>query len=321
MTPSGFSAIVKIHMENQAAETAWGPIFQVALEQLAPIEGRVIQDAGAYQILPAYLKTLVNLCRIGFVRYTLLNLMERGVPGARGGILCRKRYITDKLDGALQAGVQSIVILGSGFDTLTYRLPALASRQVFEVDFPKIIQTKKETLERIFGRVPAYVKLVPLDFDGQDLQVELGQAGYSGEQATFFVWEGVTQYISEMAVRRVFDFFRQAPPGSQLVFTYIRKDFIEGKNLYGQKIMYHQTRVAKQLWQFGLDPTEIEPFLSRYGWKELEQMGSAEYQQRYLEPVNRHLQVMEVERAVHAERMAEVPHTYTKQIPRYLLFF
>lgn len=216
-------------MENKAAKTAWGPMFQVALEQLVPEGQRVIHDPIAYQLMPAYLKGLVNLCRLGTLRRTLLNLADRQVPGIRGGVLCRKRYVEGKLGDALNAGFQSIVVLGAGFDTLAYRVPDLASRQVYEVDLPQIIQSKEARLQRLFGWVPAHVKLVSIDFDSQELEAVLRQAGYLGAEPAFFVWEGVTQYISETAVRSVFEFFRKASSGSQLVFTYVRKDFIEGK--------------------------------------------------------------------------------------------
>jgi O-methyltransferase involved in polyketide biosynthesis len=62
---------------------------------------------------------------------------------------------------------------------------------------------------------------------------------------------------------------------------------------------------VKQFWKFGLEPTEIGAFLEYYLWKELDQAGSTEYQQRYLTPLNRSLSAMEVERVVHAERIAD----------------
>ena len=52
-----------------------------------------------------------------------------------------------------------------------------------------------------------------------------------------------------------------------------------------------------------LERDAIGAFLVQYSWRELEQAGSAEYQERYLEPMNRTLLVMDVERAVQAERM------------------
>jgi hypothetical protein len=73
-------------MENRAAKTAWGPMFQVALEQLVPEGQRVVHDALVYRFMPSYLWGMVTLCRVDFVRGTLLNLMDRKVPGIRGGI-------------------------------------------------------------------------------------------------------------------------------------------------------------------------------------------------------------------------------------------
>ena len=292
-------------MENKAARTALGPTFQVALEQWAPESQRLIHDPIAYQFLPAGLKSIVSLCRLDFFRKALLRLINLGGPGLRGGLLCRKRYIADQLNLALHAGIHTVVVLGCGFDSLVYRESCLSSRQVYEVDLPQVIQAKEAVLHQCFGQVPAHVKLVAMDFDGDDLCRTLRQAGYTANEPAFFIWEGVTQYLPEGAVRGVFELLQPAAAGSQLVFTYIRKDFIDGTNLYGQKYLYRQTRLVKQFWKFGLEPEAVGAFLEYYSWKELAQAGSAEYQQRYLTPLNRSLSAMEVERVVHAERIAD----------------
>ena len=154
-------------MENKAARTALGPIFQVALEQWVPEQQRLIHDPVAYQFLPANLKKVVNLCRLGFVRHALLSLVNLGGPGIRGGILCRKRYISDVLNKALNAGIHTVVVLGCGFDTLVYRESGLSSRQVYEVDLPQVIQAKETVLHQSFGQVPVHVKLVSMDFEAE----------------------------------------------------------------------------------------------------------------------------------------------------------
>jgi methyltransferase (TIGR00027 family) len=292
------------NMTNKGAKTAWGPMFQVALEQLAPEAQRVVQDALVFQLMPVSFTRFIKLCQLNFLRMALFFVMEHLVPGIRGGILCRKRYVEEKLKNALDAGFQVVVILGAGFDTLAYRLSGLASQQVFEVDLPEVIQSKKVELTRVFGEVPSHVKLVAIDFDHQDLESVMLKEGCLSEKPIFFVWEGVTQYISETAVHAVFKYFKQALPGSQLVFTYIRKDFIDGKQKYGLPVLYRQTRTESNFWQFGLEPDAIGDLLSQYSWIELEQVGSAEYQERFLTPLNRMLPVMEVERAVHAEKAA-----------------
>jgi methyltransferase (TIGR00027 family) len=286
----------------KAAKTGRGPIFQVAFEQLVEKKQRIVQDPVAYRLLPTFLRSFVVLCRISPLRMAFLNLVDRKVPGVHGGILCRKRYIEDKLLAALKDGLRTVVILGAGFDTLAYRRPELASAQVFELDFPGIIQAKQMELQRTFDRIPPQVSLIAVDFNTQDLRTVLQQTGCPLEAASFFIWEGVTQYIPETAVRRVFEFLQKAPTGSQLVFTYVRKDFIEGKNKYGLEVMYQRAVARQNLWQFGLDPQEIAPFLASYSWEEVEQAGAEEYQARYLGPLNRQLKVMEIERVVHAQK-------------------
>jgi O-methyltransferase involved in polyketide biosynthesis len=63
---------------------------------------------------------------------------------------------------------------------------------------------------------------VPVDFETQDLADVLANRGNRPERPTFFVWKAVTQYLTEAAVRRTFDFLATAAPGRRLVFTYVR---------------------------------------------------------------------------------------------------
>ena len=49
----------------------------------------------------------------------------------------------------------------------------------------------------------------------------------------FFIWEAVTQYLEEKSIRMIFDFLSHAYKGSKIVFTYVRKDFLDGNNMYG----------------------------------------------------------------------------------------
>jgi methyltransferase (TIGR00027 family) len=237
------------------------------------------------------------------VREKLFASIDQRVPGVRGGILCRKRYIDDKLEGMLGYGLQTLVILGAGMDTRAYRIPELASLRVYEVDLPETIDAKNAVLRRLFGKVHDHVRLVPVDFDCQELGGALQETGYSRESISFFIWEGVTQYISEAAVSGVLEFLKSAYRGSRLVFTFIRKDFIDGQKMYDLDALYRQTRLKKDFWQFGMQPDEVGDILEAYGWRELEQVGSAEYQQRYLQPAGRVMPVMAVERCVCAEKL------------------
>ncbi|HSF82604.1 MAG TPA: SAM-dependent methyltransferase [Anaerolineales bacterium] len=281
------------------AYTAFRVMFHVALEQYEPEEHRLIHDDLARQMLPGGLKVLTSIFGFKPLRRGFLRLIEQSSPGMRGGF-CRKRYIDDKLVEALDSGIDAVVILGAGLDTRAYRMPQLATLSIYEVDLPQTIDYKRRKLQELYGSVPAHVRLIPIDFDRERLESVLSSHGYSPDQKSFFIWEGVTQYISEAAVHTVFEFLAKARPGSCIVFTYILKDFIDGERIYGQERLYQLTRVKQQLWQFGLHPSQISTFLGKYSWKDCEQVGANEYRQRYLHPLGRTEAVMEIERAVYA---------------------
>jgi methyltransferase (TIGR00027 family) len=296
-------------MENELAPiayTAYRVMFHVALEQYQPDEHRLIHDDLARQMLPGRLKLLVSIFGFKPLRQGFLSLIERGFPGTRGGF-CRKRYMDDKLVEALGSGIDTVMILGSGLDTRAYRIPQLSTLPVYEVDLPQTIAYKERKLRQLYGSVPPHVRLIPIDFDRQTLEDVLKSHGYSLDQKSFFIWEGVTQYISETAVRTVFEFLAKVRPGSRIVFTYIVKDFIDGERTYGLERLYQQTRVKKQMWQFGLQPSQVAAFIGEYSWKELEQVGADEYRQRYLIPMGRTDAVMEIERMVYAEKTTNQP--------------
>jgi methyltransferase (TIGR00027 family) len=191
-------------------------------------------------------------------------------------MLCRKRYIDEKLQGA-DSQIDAAVILGAGFDTRAYRLPVLAETPVYELDLPTNIERKRTRLTKLFHEVPANVTLVPIDFETQDLADSLADHGYRPERPTFFVWEAVTQYLTEPGVRKTFDFLATAAVGSHLVLTYVRKDFLDGTALYGGENAYQEFVVKRQLWHFGMDPDHVAKFLADYGWSETEQMGPQEF--------------------------------------------
>ena len=203
---------------------------------------------------------------------------------------------------ALDSGVNNVVILGSGLDTRAYRIPQLSNLPVYEVDLPQMIAYKESKLRQLYGSVPPHVRLIPIDFDRQMLEDVLKSSGYSPDQKTFFIWEGVTQYISETAVHTVFEFLSTVKPCSRIVFTYIVKDFIGGEKTYGLERLYQQTREKEQIWRFGMQPSQVAKFLGEYAWKELEQVGADEYRQRYLIPLGRTDAVTEIERTVYAEK-------------------
>jgi methyltransferase (TIGR00027 family) len=123
----------------------------------------------------------------------------------------------------------------------------------------------------------------------------LSEHGYRADARTFFVWEGVTQYLTEDAVRTTLTALQAAPAGSRLVFTYIREDFIDGRNMYDAAVLYKRFRQRRQVWKFGLDPDDVAAFVGTYDWQLVEQAGPDYCLQNYIQPAGRDLAASDLE--------------------------
>jgi methyltransferase (TIGR00027 family) len=286
---------------NPAAQTAFGPMVQAAIEQYEVPERRLVDDDLALPFLPAGQRAVVRAMRWPPLRRLTVAAGERAVPGSWSLIACRKRYIDDKLDEAL-GNIDAVVVLGAGMDTKAYHLARRSDIPAFEVDFPVNIDRKRAAVRRAIGGVPASVHLVPLDFERDDLMATLSAHGYRAEARTFFVWEGVTQYLTEDAVRATLVALRGAPTGSRLVFTYVRKDFIDGVNMYDAAILFKRFRERQQVWRFGLDPESVPNFVAEYGWRLVEQAGPDYYLRTYIRPTGRNLGASQLEWTAYAEK-------------------
>lgn len=287
---------------NPAAQTAFGPMLLAAVEHNEPPGRRLVDDDLAELFLPRPLRWLVAATRWAPARRLLVRGSEYTGPGLWANLACRKRFIADKLEAALP-DVEAVVILGAGFDTRPYLLTRRVRLPVFEVDLPVNIARKARTVRRVLGGLPMSVRLVPLDFERDDLLTSLAEHGYRTDYRAFFICEGVTQYLTEDGVRRTLEGLRAAAPGSRLVFTYVRRDFIDGTNLYGTRTLYRNVRQRHQLWHFGLQPDEVAEFIAEYGWRLVEQAGPDELVQRYVAPTGRKLAASQLEWSAYAEKV------------------
>ena len=81
-----------------------------------------------------------------------------------------------------------------------------------------------------------------------------------------FVWEAVTQYLTEDGVRNTLTFLSNVAGGSQLTFTFVRRDCLDGTNLVDAQNWYRDFVVRRRMWHFGLNPPDVAGLLAEYGW-------------------------------------------------------
>jgi len=282
----------------KAINTGMGVAYVRATGNLYPKEKRLFEDPYSEKLLSPLYKFFIFLQRLPKINDAIVKLKEMG------WFFCRFRYIDDVLKNNIKE-IEAVVNLGAGMDCRAYYIPGIESIRYFEVDYPSVIKEKRTKIKKILGKLPAHVVYVPIDFDKQSLDAELKKAGYDLTSKTLFISEGVTQYISKEANDSILKYVAQAALGSKIVFTYILKSLIEGKDLNNstKKSMYKWMVKGFKMWIYGLDPAEISDYLSKYSLSLIEDIGREEVQERYMKLVDLDLKVFEIERIALARVM------------------
>lgn len=283
--------------KQTVGRTALGAATCRLIEQYQPDETRLFNDPVAKELVGAPIRVMMQFASMRNFTIKQTDAVAQGIFGAQ---ICRTRYIDDAVQAALSQGIGQVVILGAGLDTRPYRLPGMDDVKVFEVDLPAVQNDKKKKIKKHFGRLPENVAFIPIDFDTQSLEAVFAETTFDSSRPTVFIWEGVTQYVSEEAVHRTLAFVGKSAPEGIIVFTYVLKSIIERRSdIPGAEHMMDV--VAKTApWVFGLEPSSLPTFLKPFHLALVADVGNADYQEKYLKPLGRNLVVLEGERIVHA---------------------
>jgi methyltransferase (TIGR00027 family) len=264
------------------SQTAEHMAFFRALESVRPPKQRLFHDPFAGHFLDRRLRLMADLARFLPFRILLNRYVDQRCPGARTSGIARTRLIDDFLTAALESGISQVVILGAGFDARAYRIPCSKAVRFFEVDHPDTLKFKQARLETISGAPLRNTRHVEIDFNRQSLRSALTQAGFDPAERTFFIWEGVTNYLRSEAVSGTLRFVGSATPRSQIIFTYVHRDFFRTPHLFqGAARLKRDLERLNEPWTFGLEPDEVPLLLKRCGLCLLKDIGSVEYRLDY----------------------------------------
>jgi methyltransferase (TIGR00027 family) len=162
----------------------------------------------------------------GFVP-KMLRYPYEGIPPASHSSSVRSTFVDAAIERYLP-GVEQFVGLGAGYDTRTVQLQYNREIRCFEVDLPKTQQLKRELLHEC-GVDTSGVKFVTANFLADDWLDHLVKAGFDPRKPTFFLWEGVTYYLSREATEKTFRAIAGSAPGSVVVFDYATVAIIKAR--------------------------------------------------------------------------------------------
>jgi methyltransferase (TIGR00027 family) len=136
-------------------------------------------------------------------------------------IALRTRALDDAWHASRERGARQLVILGAGLDGRAFRLEDLSDVTVFEVDHPSTQALKRERAGALLSRARVQ-RFVPVDFEHDSLVEALAAAGQSASEMTFWLWEGVTTYLTAAAQQVTLDAVAaRSAKGSRIAMTYI----------------------------------------------------------------------------------------------------
>ena len=268
--------------EGEASRTAEYMALFRALETAEAPARRLFEDRFATAFLPARLRLVASLSRFPLAGAIVRAYIDRRWPGARTSAVARTRFIDDAAETALNEGVEQVVILGAGFDARAYRLAAMRHVPVFEMDHPSTSATKRAAVEAGLGSVPSLVRFVAVDFNSGSWHSAMISSGYDPHHRTLFIWEGVTNYLTDGAVDAILRWCAKAAAGSKVLFTYIHSRVLDEPRAFdGTDRLFATLGAASERWTFGLDPSSLASFLAERGLILEADVGAPDYRARY----------------------------------------
>lgn len=127
----------------------------------------------------------------------------------------RTLWFDSKIEVAIKSftgGEAQVVLLGAGMDTRAYRLSCLKESDVFEVDFPEVLQMKTTLLQAAKESIhdQEHLKMiaksltrVEADIRDDDWFEKLQISGFLPQKNTVWVLEGILYYLSDTHAMQV----------------------------------------------------------------------------------------------------------------------
>ena len=265
-------------MRQDYSRTAEAMALIRALEQHQPLAERIIDDpfAATFLLNPFYRR----VARSRWLSRGLLYFLRHWAPGGQELLAIRSRVVDDLV--AAEPGLAQVVILGAGFETHAWRCrTALSQATVFEIDHPATQQTKRAQSQQL--GLPDNLRFVAVDFEKDDFVERLLAAGFNPEMPTYFVWVGVSYYLTAQAVADTLERLSSlSRAGTKLVWDYLLADVIDGTST-NREALGKARRVAQlgEPWLWGITPNELPAYLAGFGFRLVHDYEPAELHERY----------------------------------------
>ena len=242
----------------------------------------IFADTYAYDMISDFWHAIAKHRLISWIT---VHTLFRAFRPIHTEIILRSRYAEDRLMDAVGAGVTQYVILGAGLDTFSIRQDARSEGlRIYELDHPATQEMKRERVLGVYGRIPANLVFVPIDFETDHLDEALAKAGFDPLAPSFFSWLGTTYYLSKDAIRETLGRIAGVvAPGSRMVLDYkLDRDLVPAESLpFADKLDRFVARRGEPMIST-FTPGELRDDMSGFGFEEVEAVTAGDQKRRYL---------------------------------------
>lgn len=202
---------------------------------------------------------------------------RRRVESIWGYTASRTKHFDDFFIAAGAAGIAQVVILAAGLDARAWRLPWVPGTVVYEIDQPKVLDFKAETLRAHSAASVARDVFIPIDLR-QDWPSALLQAGFDAARPTAWLAEGLLPYLSSAAQDLLFErVHRLSAPDSRIAVEAFGAEYFDEEKIRERRAKMQEMRdaVAKSVGEmtdvsdlfFNESHADVAEWLSDHGWE------------------------------------------------------
>lgn len=199
----------------RTADDSWDIATSVGATAVMVALARAAETAGAEPLIrDPFAEPLVSTPELAGVREQVAawwagepdDDSEDGAPDANHMIdyqAVRTHFFDAYFTDAAGAGIRQMVLLAAGLDSRAYRLDWPAGTVVYEIDLPKVLEYKSDTLARHGATPTADRRPVPVDLR-HDWPQALRDAGLDSGQPTAWLAEGLLPFLPASAQEALF---------------------------------------------------------------------------------------------------------------------
>lgn len=198
---------------------------------------------------------------------------EFGMQRMSDMMAVRTRYFDDFFLEATNSGIRQAVILASGLDARSYRLPWPDGTTVYEIDQPSVIEFKTTTLTALGAEPTADLRSVAMDLRN-DWPTALRGAGLDPTQPTAWSAEGLLPFLPPDAQDALLDNVTQLSAAGSRLATEHMPDASRAVPLMADRMRQTTERwrahgfdvEMTDLW-YGGDRHDVIDYLDNHGWR------------------------------------------------------